>query len=161
MNARGSIENCAVILLAEGFDEVEAVGILTALRAAGVCVKSLGLTGGLITGRHGLLLMPDYALFNLSDKFDVSAINAVILPGTKRCLTRLETDPRVHRLLRQVIAQRGLVATNAQGYGMLKRTLGQENATHRHRDRQIMLRASGHQPIDVFAQTIVQRLECL
>ena len=153
-----SSENCAVVILAEGFDEVEAVGILTALRAAGICVKSLGLTSGLIAGRYGVPLMPDYALVDLSHKIDVSTIDAVIVPGKNRGLARLETDPRVHRLLRRVTVQRGLIATSDQGYRLLKRSL-RENEVGREGDNPALLLRASTQTVDAFAQSIIRRLK--
>ena len=80
MSARNTRQRCALVIIADGFEETEAVVILSSLRQAGLCVKSVGLTSGLISGAHGILLMPDLTLTDLGDLSAVTYVNAVILP---------------------------------------------------------------------------------
>jgi hypothetical protein len=146
------------MIIADGFNEAEAVSILSALREAGIYTKSIGLTSGLMTGIHGIPVMPDHPLIDLAYKLDVSSIQAVILPGEKRSFTKLEADPRIHRLLRQVIAQQGFIATNERGYRVLKHAFGQEKVLREASDDRFLLRSSPDQTVGTFAQTIVRRL---
>jgi hypothetical protein len=44
----------------------------------------------------------------------------MILPEGGQSLTRLETDPRLHKLLRQAVAQRGQIATSQEGLRVLR-----------------------------------------
>ncbi len=158
MRTKNASKRCVVMIIADGFNEVEAVGILSALREAGIYAKSIGLTSGLITGIHGIPIMPDHTLVDLAYKLDVSSIHAVILPGEKRSFTKLEADPRIHRLLRQVVAQRGFIATNERGYQVLKHAFGQEEILRKSNDDRLLLRSLRDQTVSTFTQTIVRRL---
>ncbi|MBN2006337.1 MAG: DJ-1/PfpI family protein, partial [Anaerolineae bacterium] len=144
---------------ADGFDEVEAIVILSVLRRAGVYAKSVGLTSGLINGSHGILMMPDFALTELDRLVDINSIELIVLPGGERNLAKLEPDPRIHRLLRQVVAQRGFVATNTQGVQILKTALGLINIEEHGKNDHIILRYPLEQPVDQFAQSLMRRLE--
>lgn len=42
------------LFLAEGFEEIEALGTLDVLRRAGVETKTVGVTGPVVTGSHGV-----------------------------------------------------------------------------------------------------------
>jgi putative intracellular protease/amidase len=149
----------ALVIISEGFNEVEAICILSALRDAGIYAKSIGLTSGLIIGCHGILLMPDYTLGDLTKKINMPRISVVVLPGIERIFAKLELDPRVHRLLRQMLMQQGLIATNVKGHSMLKSALGSGHSIHDNYDGRILFRKSQEQSIDMFAQVIVQRLK--
>lgn len=66
----------AVLVLAEGFEEIEAVTPIDVLRRAGVEVVTAGLTGTKVTGAHGLSIEADTTLERAPADADV-----VILPG--------------------------------------------------------------------------------
>ena len=68
----------AVILIAEGFEEIEAVTIIDTLRRGEVDIISLSVTGNLtVTGAHGIPITCD-ALFDKNIAFDRDIL---ILPG--------------------------------------------------------------------------------
>ena len=115
MSIKDTSQTCAVILLADGFEETDAIVVLGLLRQAGLCVKSLGLTSGLICSAHGVCILPDLTFDDLDRLTEATAIRMVILPEGRNGLARLEADPRVHRLLRQVAAERGYIATSTEG----------------------------------------------
>ncbi len=54
VNPRG-----ALIILADGFEEIEAIVFLSLWRQAGLYIQSVGLTSGLVGGAHGIWMMPD------------------------------------------------------------------------------------------------------
>jgi hypothetical protein len=108
-------QKSVLVVIAEGFNEIEAIVFLSLLRQAGLCVKTVGLTSGLISSAHGVWLMPDLTLADLDRSTDAISVSAVILPGGGRSLSQLETDPRVHRLLRRVVAQQGQIVTGREG----------------------------------------------
>jgi hypothetical protein len=110
-----SQKKCALVLVVDGFEEREAIVFLSLLRQAGLCAKSVGLTSGLVSSAHGVLLMPDLTLSDLDHWADTPSIGAVVLPEGRQSLARLETDPRVHKLLRQVVAQDGQIVTSREG----------------------------------------------
>ncbi len=68
--------NVAVIL-AQGFEEIEAISVIDVLRRGGVNVLALGLDGLEIKGAHGLSVMAD----GLFEKTDFGQIDMIILPG--------------------------------------------------------------------------------
>lgn len=87
----------ALVPLAEGFEEMEAVIVVDVLRRAGLAVTTVGLSGRLVRGSHGIaveadsddpaLLLADYDL--------------VVLPGGMPGSETLAADGRVTALLRR------------------------------------------------------------
>jgi 4-methyl-5(b-hydroxyethyl)-thiazole monophosphate biosynthesis len=66
----------AALLLAEGFEEVEAVTPADFLNRAGVEVLITGIGTKTVKGSHGITLLADYEISELPDDLD-----AVIIPG--------------------------------------------------------------------------------
>lgn len=95
----------AVVLLAEGVEELEAVAIVDVLRRAGVEVIAAGLDGAApVRASRGVVLVPD-APFEV----DVAAAaDAVVLPGGLGGTERLAADARVRALLRDRAARGAL-----------------------------------------------------
>lgn len=158
MGMKSSQQKCVLMLIADGFSETEAVVILSALRKAGIYAKSAGLTSGLINGAHGIPIMPDLTLADLERSIDPTSISMIVLPLGERNLSNLETDPRVYRLLHQVMKQGGFIVTNTRGEGVLK-TVAKENKSETYQGNEhILMRHFLDQPIEQFAQELVQRL---
>jgi hypothetical protein len=135
--------------------------MLSLLRQAGLCVKSVGLTSGLIGSAHGIWLMPDLTLADLERLSNTTFISVVILPAGRQSLARLEADPRVHRLLRQVIAQRGQIVTSHEGLRVLRAAAVWASEAGEADDGQkvpVLLRKP-KQPLEVFAQDLIQSLK--
>ena len=68
------------ILLADGFEEVEAISPLDALRRAKVDTALVGVTGNTVTGSHGLKVETDMPL----KKLKLQDCEAIIVPGGLR-----------------------------------------------------------------------------
>ena len=85
------------LLLAEGFEEVEAVATLDVLRRAGVDVMTAGVTDKTVTGSHG---MPVTADLLVGDIVPGSALDGVILPGGMPGTKNLEASEAVKALLK-------------------------------------------------------------
>lgn len=120
---------CVLILIADGFEETETITWLSLVRQAGLCIKSVGLTRGLVNGAHGISLKPDLALGELEPWLNTTAIRAVILPGGEASLARLEADPRTHRLLYWVVDQGGQIVANPVCMPMVQAIAKRSNKT--------------------------------
>lgn len=159
MEAVLSNDRCALVLLAEGFDESETIVILSALRDANVYTKSVGLTNGFLKGAHGIGVLPDCTVAELYQTLDIARVGMIILPGGDAHLAHLEADPRVHRILRQAFAQWGIIVVNARGIRVLNAALGFEIAPRDVHEPRIVRRESCAQSVELFAQSLVHKLE--
>ena len=84
------------IILADGFEELEAVAIIDVLRRAGIDVVSAGLNEGPVSSARKVKVIPDAIIDNLnSDDFDM-----LVLPGGLPGSDNLNADKRVGDLIR-------------------------------------------------------------
>ncbi|MCX7192508.1 MAG: DJ-1/PfpI family protein [Proteobacteria bacterium] len=96
----------ALVLFAEGSEELEAVTIVNILRRAGVTVTLAGITAGALRGSRGVSIAPDTTLDAvLHDSFDM-----IVLPGGQPGTNNLQADARVLKLVRQMTDQGKFVA---------------------------------------------------
>ena len=95
----------ALVLLAEGFEEIEAVTIIDVLRRGGVEVTSAALGTSPVRGSHGIALEADARLGAVTRE----AFDAIVLPGGMPGATNLRDDARVRGLLRDAVGQGKLV----------------------------------------------------
>jgi 4-methyl-5(b-hydroxyethyl)-thiazole monophosphate biosynthesis len=85
------------VLLAEGFEEIEAITIIDVLRRADLEVATVSVKPGRVRGSHGVVVEADRDLAEASrDAWDM-----VVLPGGLPGATNLRDDPRVADLLRR------------------------------------------------------------
>jgi 4-methyl-5(b-hydroxyethyl)-thiazole monophosphate biosynthesis len=96
------------VLLAEGFEEVEAVAVIDVLRRADLDVTLAAASGpaGIVTGAHRICLTTEVALGELR----AHDLAMVVLPGGMPGSANLAANPAVLDLLRSVHAAGGLVA---------------------------------------------------
>lgn len=84
-----------VVVLADGFEEIEAMSIIDILRRAGVEVVVAGLHGGPITSARGVKVIPDTTVDTIkADEFDM-----IVLPGGQPGSDNLNSDQRVRSLI--------------------------------------------------------------
>ena len=95
----------AAVLLANGFEEIEAVTIIDVLRRGGVEVKAAALEGESALGSHGIRVAADCNV----DELAVDQLDAVVLPGGKAGAEKLRDDERVQDLLRAAGGAKKLV----------------------------------------------------
>ncbi len=85
----------ALVYLAEGFDDVEAVTVIDILRRAGMEVTVAGLGEGPARGARGVLVTPDTVLAPVKDNL----YDAVILPGGGGGAERLAASATVKEMV--------------------------------------------------------------
>lgn len=86
----------ALVPLAEGFEEIEAVTIIDVLRRAGVDVTIAALGDSPVTGSHGIPILADTSLDAVLD----ADFDAVVLPGGPGA-QRLRDDERLRTVLQR------------------------------------------------------------
>lgn len=88
----------ALVILADGFEEIEAVAVIDVLRRADVKVVAAGTKDGPITSARGLRVIPDAALYAVRAlDFDM-----LVLPGGMPGTDNLAKDERVKRIVREM-----------------------------------------------------------
>jgi 4-methyl-5(b-hydroxyethyl)-thiazole monophosphate biosynthesis len=91
-----------VIILANGFEEVEAVSLIDVLRRAGIDTVVAGLHDGHVTSARQVKIIPDTVIDTVkTDDFDM-----IVLPGGQPGTDNLNADPRVKELIRS-FSQKG------------------------------------------------------
>ena len=91
----------ALVLFADGSEELEAITAVNILRRAGVSVTLAGLETGALKGSRGVMLMPDKTLDEaLHEDYDM-----VVLPGGQPGTDHLKADARVIKLAQRMALQ--------------------------------------------------------
>jgi len=83
------------VLLAEGFEEVEAVAIVDVLRRAGIDVVIAGLASGPVASARNVRIVPDAMI----DAIKVEDFDMLVLPGGQPGANNLNEDDRVRDLI--------------------------------------------------------------
>jgi len=96
----------AALLLAPGFEEIEAMCVVDTLRRAGVTVVLAGLHDGPVEAGHGVKVIPDCGI----DELAAEEFDAVILPGGYPGYVNLGADARVLALVRTAFETGKIVA---------------------------------------------------
>lgn len=94
------------VLLADGFEEIEALTPVDMLRRAGLTVLTVGITSKVAVGAHGISVICD----KLPDEIDLDMISTVILPGGMPGSLNLDTSPFTDKILESVNARDGRIA---------------------------------------------------
>lgn len=95
-----------LIILAEGFEEIEAVTAIDVLRRAGLEVTVAGLASNRITGAHGIVIEADVLLDQYSQNPD-----AIVLPGGMPGAQNLGKSQKVREIIKKVYDQKKWVAS--------------------------------------------------
>jgi len=91
----------ALVLFAQGSEELEAITVVNILRRGGVNVTLAGLEAGPLRGSRQTMLLPDTTL----DEALQHAYDMVVLPGGLPGTDHLRSDPRVLRLVQEMSRQ--------------------------------------------------------
>ncbi len=87
-----------LILLAEGFQEPEAVTVVDLLRRAEIQIVTAGLNEGPVRSARGLRILPDTSL----DDVDAGRFDMVVLPGGQPGTDNLAADTRVRKIIQDM-----------------------------------------------------------
>lgn len=64
------------VMLADGFEEIEALTVVDVLRRAGMTCNTVGVTGATVTGSHGIPVIADMTIADSIADYDM-----IVLPG--------------------------------------------------------------------------------
>ena len=105
----------ALVILADGCEEIEAVTVLDVLRRGGVDVVGAALAGKWVHGNHGIGIEADVVLDEALDQ----SFDMLILPGGQPGATHLAADARVRRLLKEFEGKGRYIAAICAAPGVL------------------------------------------
>ncbi len=94
------------LLLADGFEEIEALTPVDVLRRAGIDITTFSISEELcVCGSHGILVDADDSILNI----DYADVDAVILPGGLKGTENLENSKDVESLLEHMHENKKLI----------------------------------------------------
>jgi len=96
----------ALVFLATGFEEIEAVTIVDILRRGNIKVTTAGLTPNPIEGAHKLKIFSDKSV----DEISGQEFDAIICPGGAPGYKNFRKDSRVIRIIKNAYDQNKVVA---------------------------------------------------
>jgi len=101
----------AIVPLADGFEEIEAVTIIDVLRRAGVevCVAALDADSLDVEGAHNICVVADMTFDDIDPGFAATA-DALVLPGGMGAMEAFKADERVIAMVRAFHARGKIVA---------------------------------------------------
>ncbi|MDR2782373.1 MAG: DJ-1/PfpI family protein [Treponema sp.] len=101
----------AVIFLADGFEEVEAVTPIDFLRRAGVDVVVVSLNdNGISRGSHRISIVADVTLANFAKGFNADEWDAALLPGGMPGASNLAASKTIGVILKTLAEKSALIA---------------------------------------------------
>ena len=95
-----------LILLCDGFEEIEALTPLDMLRRAGLDVRTVGVSGKVVLGSHAIPVIADFS----PEEVKGEEVSAVILPGGMPGAKNLDASPFVDKLIKEVSDRGGCLA---------------------------------------------------
>lgn len=94
------------VLLAPGFEEVEALAPVDMLRRANIETATVSITGEPVPGSHNITVTADLTL----EQVDLDKMEMVVLPGGGPGYKNLGAEPRVEQLVREAVRRDAWVA---------------------------------------------------
>ena len=94
------------VLLADGFEEIEALTPVDMLRRAGLDVKTVGISGRIAVGSHGIAVVCDLT----ADEVDLGEVSTVVFPGGMPGSLNLDKSPFTDKIISSVCERGGRLA---------------------------------------------------
>lgn len=156
MSAKNIAQICVLTVISHGFDEMETIHLISTLREAGLCIKIVAATNGLVSGTYGVCLMPDLTFSDLDSLSKTVTFSVVILPENKQCLNKLESDPRLHNFLRHIASAGGRIVVGAEGRQFLKKlSVGVPGSGSNNDHEPLLLPREQGQSVEAFARDLM------
>lgn len=95
-----------IVLLAEGFEEVEALAPVDIMRREGIDVKTVGIAGIEVRGAHGITVRADMT----ADEVNEAEVSAVVFPGGMPGSLNLDASPYADEFIAAAIMNGGHIA---------------------------------------------------
>lgn len=95
-----------LVLLADGFEEIEALAPVDMLRRAGLEVMTVGITGKVANGSHGIPVVCDA----MPEDIDLGKVELAIFPGGMPGATNLDASPYTDKVIEAVTKNGGRLA---------------------------------------------------
>lgn len=95
-----------IVLLAEGFEEIEALTPVDILRREGFDVKTVGISGRTVTGSHGIAVVADA----LPEEIDLSMVEMAVFPGGMPGSLNLDASDYTDKVIAEVYEKGGRIA---------------------------------------------------
>ena len=95
-----------IVLLAEGFEEIEALTPVDMMRRAGLEVKTVGIGGKTVVGSHGISVVADA----VPDEIDLSKVDFAVFPGGMPGSLNLDASPYTDEVISAVLSNGGRLA---------------------------------------------------
>lgn len=95
-----------IVLLADGFEEIEALTPVDTLRRAGLTVKTVGMNGKIVVGAHNIPVICDIEPSDV----ELDKVKLVIFPGGMPGSTNLDASPFTDEVLAAVNRNCGRIA---------------------------------------------------
>ena len=96
----------AIVVLAEGFEEIEALGTADILSRCGIMTMLAGISGSIVSGAHDIRVAPDMFLEHTPG----SDADAIILPGGLPGATNLMNCEALGVMVREAVAKGKITA---------------------------------------------------
>ncbi len=99
------MEKKAAIILAEGFEEIEATSAIDVLRRGGITVSVIGLVQRTVRGSRGIVVQAETTLAEYGGEAD-----CIVLPGGMPGASHLAASAPLQKLLQQMASSGKLIA---------------------------------------------------
>ncbi len=96
----------AIVPLADGFEELEAVTIIDILRRVNISVTTLFLQNNPVIGSHNIAITADANIDDISSE----KYSLIVLPGGQPGSTNLKNDARIISLIKEICSTSGYAA---------------------------------------------------